>query len=154
LIASHAAFGQVSLTRWHAPFLTSGQITALAGTEETAASLVSQSVAEYVRIKPSTTIMVVGAQIPAKWLPAIRGVRFLRLSDDEARTHLEQCGRLLFINRFGLGTSDRATVEIGEGGDCTQSGFDLRFHRSPDGWHLDDEVHGGFGGGVSDCHCR
>jgi hypothetical protein len=155
LMICHVTFGQVSLTPNHAPFLTSDQLTVVATTESAARSIVSQALAEHVRSFPHKTTTVIGAQIPENWLPAIPGVEFLRLADDAARAHLQQCGRILYINSFRLLTDELATVAVAEGNSCSNSGLDLRFRRVADDWRLEtDGVPGGFAGGTSECACR
>jgi len=154
LIICSVTFAQVSLTPNHAPFLTSDQLTTIGTTEAAASSIVSQALAEHVRIFPRKTTTVIGAQIPEDWLPVIPGVRFLRLEDDAARAHLQECGRILYVNLFRL-TDDVATIAVAEGNSCSSSGLDFQFRRLADGWHLvTDGVQGGFGGGASGCACR
>ena len=145
LLTCHAAFGQILLTPNHAPFLTADRLRAVAMTEEAAASIVSQG-SRHVRTFPNKTTTVIGAQIPENWCHRFQGYAFRRLTDDAARAHLQQCGRLLFVNSFSLVTNELASVAIEEGNRCGGSGLDYRFRRSKDGWQLEtDGLHGGFG---------
>ena len=154
LMICHVAVAQISLTPSHAPYLTSDQLTNIATTEAAASSIVSQALAEYVRIFPDKSTTLIGAQIPENWLPAIPGVRFLRLADDAARAYLQQCGRILYVHLFRL-TDDLATISVADGNICGDSGLDFRFRRLADDWHLvTDGVGGGFAGGSSECACR
>lgn len=115
----------------------------------------SQALTNYIRVFPKTTTTVIGVQIPEPWLPTIPGVRFVRLTNDAARTHLQQCGRLLFINAFNARTSDAVTITIADASRCSMTGLDLRFERSADGWHLKtDGVPGGVVSGKTDCGCQ
>src|SRR5215813_8883209 len=144
LMICHVAVAQVSLTPSHAPYLTSDQLTNIATMEAAASSIVSQALAEYVRTFPNKSTTLIGAQVPANWLPAIPGVRFLRLADDAARAHLQECGRILFVHLFTL-TDDLATITVADGNICSDSGLNFRFRRLADGWHLvTDGVGGGF----------
>jgi hypothetical protein len=148
-------FAQVSLTPTRAPFLTSDQLTAVVGDDSAAATIVSEALTYYLHVFPNKAVTLIGAQISENWLPKLPGVRFIRLTDDAARAHLQQCGRLLFVNSFKLLTSDAATIAIAEGNRCTVGGSDLRFNRSADGWHLETGVlPGGFVSGGSDCPCK
>jgi len=155
LMICQVAFGQVSLTPHHAPFLTSDQIAAAVRTEAAASSIVSQALAERLRIFPNNTTTVIAAQIPENWLPAIPGVQFRRLTDDAAREHLQQCGRILYVRSFGLLTDKLATIVVEEGNACSGFGQELRFRRVADGWHLETDFFGSVLGGVtSGCDCR
>ena len=55
------------------------------------------------------------------------------LTDDEARAHLQQCGRLLFIGSMNR-SGDMVRIAVAEGTRCAKSGVDLQFQRSADGW--------------------
>ena len=149
---SQAAFGQVSLTPDWAPFLTTDQLIAVVGTDSAAAAIVSQALAYHVQMSPNKTTSVIGSQIPEHWLPSIPEVRFARLTDDEARTHLQQCSKLRFVSYFKLVTPDVATMSVGEVGQCFRSVLDLHFKRSADGWHLETGFGGG-GSGGGHCAC-
>jgi hypothetical protein len=150
LMIGHVAFGQVSLTPNRAPFLTSDQLTAVALTERAAASIVSQALAEYLAVFPNTTTTVIGAQLPDDWLPTIPGRQLVRLTDDAARAHLQQCGTLLWVHSFSLETNDVANVAIAQSNRCSISGSYFRFRRSGDGWQSEGMV-SGFGG--TECSC-
>ena len=148
------AFGQVSLTPEGKPFLTSDQLTAVVETEAAAAAIVSQALAYFVRGFPNKTTTLVASQIPESWIPVVPGVKFIRLTDDAARAHLQQCGRLLFVDSFGPLGGDAVAIAIAEGGQCATSGVALRFRRLSDGWHQDTEgPQGGFGSRMSHCPC-
>jgi hypothetical protein len=95
---------------------------------------VSEALAYHLSVFPNTTTTVIGLQIPEHWLPLIPNVRFDRLSEDAARAHFQQCGKLLFVNSFTLLTNDLATIAIWEGNQCQGGGLDVRFIRSADGW--------------------
>jgi len=155
VVMTSPAVGQVSLTPSRAPFLTSDQLTAVVETDAAAATIVSQALAYFVRVFPDTTTTLIASQIPPNWVPEIPGVQFIRLTDDAARTHLQECGRLLFVNSFGPPTSDAIAIHIAEGSRCTTSGLMLRFNRSANGWHRDaDGIQGSSVGGTNHCPCR
>ena len=148
-------FSQVSLTPDRRPFLTADQIAAVFETPTAAAAIVSESLAHHVRVFPNKTTTVIGTQIPEHWLPASPVKGFRRLTDDAARAHLQECGRLLFVNSFTLSPSDVVTIDIAEGSRCSISGLTLRFNRSADGWRLDlTGLGGGFASATSHCPCK
>ena len=154
---SHAVFGQVSLTPNRGPFLTTDQLIAVMGDETTAAAIVSQALGEFLRwrrLDPNVSKTVIGSQIPVSWLPLVTNVEFFRLTDAEARTHLQQCGRLLFVNSFSL-TGGVVDIAVADGNRCSIGGLDLRFDRAADGWRLQTGgVPGGFVSGQSGCPCK
>ena len=150
-----AAFGQVSLTPDRRPFLTSDQLTAVVETDAAAAAIVSEGLAHFLSVFPDKSKAVIGAQIPENWLPETPGVQFTRLTDDAARAHLEQCGRLLFVNSL-QSARDTATIAIAEGNRCSVGGMDVRFIRSPNGWRRDTGgvAGGSFHGATAHCQCK
>lgn len=153
IACSVSAHAQLSLTPTRV-FLSADQIARAAGNDNSATSLVSQALAEHIRIFPDKTTTVIGAQISEDWLPAIDGVHFQRLNDDAARSHLQQCGRVIFIQSLQL-NADFATVAVAEGNRCSDSGLNLQFRHAAAGWRLErDGVHGGFASGQGECGCR
>jgi hypothetical protein len=154
LTLSRGASGQITLTRERAPYLTADQITAEAASESTAATLVAQALAEWMRLHPNTTTPLIASQIPEQWLPTIPGVQFVRLSDDAARVHLQECGKLLFVHSLKLTAIEQATVGLADGTPCSVQGMFLRFQRLRDGWHFVTEgVDGGFVSVTGHCQC-
>jgi hypothetical protein len=163
LLTGGATFGlgQVSLTPDRRPFLTANQLIKAMGDETTAVAIVSQALAETFWWRPNMTPTVIGSQIPAGWLPLIPNVTFVRLTDDEVRAHLQQCGRLLFINSLNR-SGDVVSIAVAEGTRCVDSGLDLRFHRSADRWQSETApdvngnigLPGGFAGLTGGCSCK
>lgn len=152
LMIAASVHAQLSLTPTRI-FWSADQIVRTTDGEDGARVLVSQALEEHVRTFPNKTTMVIGGQIREHWLPSIDGAHFQRLNDDEARTHLAQCGRVLFIGSVKV-DGDRATVSVGEGNRCSASGMDVRFRHSVDGWQLQrDGVQGGFVSSLGHCGC-
>jgi hypothetical protein len=150
----HAVFAQISLGPERRPFLTADQLTAVVGSESEAGAIVSRALLYGIRGFATKTTTVIGAQIPEKWLPVIPGVQIVRLSDNDARAHFQQCGRLLFVNSFTRAESDVVVIDVAEGNKCQIGGWSLRFNRRADGWRLvRDGIPGGFGSGAGDCGC-
>jgi hypothetical protein len=148
------ASAQISLTPDRAPFLTADQLTATAGSDDAAAAILSQALAEYIRIFPSETTTVIGAQIPERWLPTHPELRYLRLTDEQARAHLQQCGRVLYVQSFSAITPERITITVAAGNRCNVSGLDFPFRRLELRWRLDTQgARGGFSSGMSHCGC-
>jgi len=155
ILFSHPVFTQITLSPQKRPFLTVEQLTAVVESESAAGDIVSKALAYRFRVSPHKTTTVLGAQIPEHWLPIIPDVRFVRLSDDAARAHDQQCGRLLFIGSLTRMASDVVEISVEEGTWCDSGGTVLRFNRTAVGWRLEENrIHGGFAGGVSGCTCR
>src|SRR5262245_54072415 len=150
---SSLVLGQVSITRYHPAVLTAEQLRAAAA-DDTAASLVSQALAKYVRTFPRETDLL-ASQIPENWVPQIAGVQFMRLSDDAARAHLMQCGEILLIKALSV-ANESATVSVATTGLCRDSGLDLRFRRTANRWlPAEDGLSSGFGNGTAcEIQCR
>jgi hypothetical protein len=145
LAIGHVGLAQISLSR--KPFLTSDQITAALGGQSAAAAIVPQALAEQVRVYPTKSRAVIGAQIPDEWLPMVPDGPFTRLADDEARTYFGQCGKLLFVDRPTRTADGAASIDVVEGHKCGVSGQTLRFaHASAgDAWRLTTDLHQGRG---------
>ena len=123
----------------------------LTGMPARSITLVGPAATNRPRPQPSCDL---GAQIPEAWLQAIPGVRFTRLTDEAALNQFQHCGRLLWVDSFKVGLDGTAVIAVAEGYSCQFSGQEYRFHRSPDGWFLDEGFGGGFGGGSSGCACK
>ena len=154
-MVGHVVFGEISVGCCHAPFQTADELTAVMDSESEAGVVVSRALLYAIRSFPNKTTAVLAGQIPEKWLPVIPDVQFVRLSDDAAKTHFQQCGRLLFVNSFKRATNDIVAIDIAEGNKCQWIGSSLRFNRTAEGWReIDDGVPGGFASAGSDCDCH
>jgi hypothetical protein len=152
-VGGHAD-AQISLSPSRGPFLTADQLVTIAEGESAAAQIVSRALEYQLRPFPAESIALIGAQIRENWLPAIPGVRFLRLADDEARASFERCGVFLWVNAFTRVTDSLVVIRIEKGNKCSSFGEELRFNRTKDGWHLDEDgPRSGFGGGGTHCGC-
>jgi len=121
---------------------------AAAGSDAAAATLLSQALAEYARIFPAETTTVIGAQILEKWVPTLPEVRCLHLTDEQARAHHKQCGRLLYVHSFRTVTPEVVAVAVAAGNRCMVSGLDFQIRLLESGWQLEigrlETVPGGF----------
>jgi hypothetical protein len=115
---------------------------------------VSAAIRDFLRILPTKTVPVIAAQIPEKWLPASPDVQFVRLSDEAAPAHFQQCGRLLFVRSIQRPSSDGLVVSVAEGNKCYSTTVNFRFSLTADGWRLEERgVRGGVAGGAIECGC-
>jgi hypothetical protein len=153
-LLAHAALAQVSLAG-RPPLLTADELAAILGGESQARAVVSRALREEIRSLPGKTLTVIGAQIPEEWFPAIPGITFVRLSDDKARTHLQECGRLVFVYSLTRTTTNVADVAVAEGNACSLAGQHLRFTRSVNGWRFEHRRdRNSWSEGGSHCGCR
>ena len=121
---SLAVFGeallcQISVDPGRVPLQTADQLSAFVGSDPAAATTVSAAIRDFISILPTKTASVVAAQIPEKWLPASADSQFVRLSDEAARAHFQQCGRLLFVRSIERLSSDGLVISIAEGNSVT-----------------------------------
>ena len=85
-VCSQKLFSQISLGPERGPFYTADQLTAVVGSESAAGSILLAAIRDFVRMFPAKTATVIAAQIPEKWLPAIPGAQFVRLSASPQNT--------------------------------------------------------------------
>ena len=152
-VFGEALLGQISVDPGWVPLQTADQLRALAGSEPAAATTVSAAIRDFIRIMPTKTASVVAAQIPEKWLPASLDVQFVRLSDEAARAHFQQCGRLLFVRSTERPSSDGLVISVAEGNKCHSTTLRFRFSLTTDGWRLEPGVRGGVAGNAFECSC-
>jgi hypothetical protein len=154
LVAGARAQAQLRLGPSTAPFPNASAIIEAIGSDEAAASVVSQSLTDWLRVTPNATPIVVDAQIPARWRPALPDVRFTEVTEEAARALVARCARLLVVHRVTR-TGDTASVSVGEMWKCGGSGIEDTFRQTADGWRPPEPpgTSGGFVSGV-ECSCR
>jgi hypothetical protein len=81
------------------PLLTSADIIAKIGTEADAHH-VFVTILTHAMANRSHREFFLASQIRSKWLPALKGVEFVRLADTEIARHLSSCGQYWFIDRL------------------------------------------------------
>ena len=167
-----AAFVTIQIDAWAqapyeargGPLLDAEQIVAAAGSENAAAEIVRNAIAQdAVRrfINPSRTsdVALVDSQWHEPWAPKAgvlnaadaRRVRFIRMAPAEAAAHYQHCGHLLLLRGFAL--VDRSlTVQIVDESLCSSSGTQLTFTKVDGHWRLQGEPHG-FADTRSPCAC-
>jgi hypothetical protein len=135
-------------------FISADQLRAAVGGDAAAAEIVSAAIRRFFTIWPESPTTVIASQIPQRWLPAIDGVQFARLSDPDAISYFTACGRLLCIEDSPRLEANVATITIARGNKCRSDGAGFRFENSGDGWH---EIYGqgqGFGTARGECGCK
>jgi hypothetical protein len=118
-VFGEALLCQISVDPRRVPLQTADQLRAFVGSDPAAATTVSAAIRDFISILPTKTASVVAAQIPEKWLPASADSQFVRLSDEAARAHFQQCGRLLFVRSIERLSSDGLVISIAEGNSVT-----------------------------------
>jgi hypothetical protein len=132
------------------PLLTLSDIVAQTGNEVDAAAVVSSVLR---RAFPASdqprTIVLIGLQISAHWLPDIRGVQFVRLSEEDLKSW-PRCSKYWYVSALRR-IDRRLTMTLAEGNRCRVSGRDYQFDL--DARTFVDEVESGFVSGTADCGC-
>jgi hypothetical protein len=142
--------GQTTPAAGDRPLLTSNDIVAQAGSEVDAAAVVSSVLR---RAFPASdqprTVVLIGPQIDAQWIPDIRGIQFVRLSDEDLKAW-PRCSKYWYV--FAIRKIDGlVTMTLAEGNRCEASGRDYRFDL--DTRTFVNEVESGFVSGMSHCSC-
>jgi hypothetical protein len=136
------------------PFMSANQLVEAAGSGSEAATIVMPALTSNVWALKKTTKLI-GSQIPEHWLERAPDVAFTRLSDDEARAHLQRCGQLLYVDRFSRPADDEAVVLIAVVSDagCSMIGSNYFFDRTIDGWQRASGLGGGYLNAALHCSC-
>jgi hypothetical protein len=142
------------------PLPTADQIVANAGSEADATDLMRQVLRNFFPVHARSdngAVYVLASQLRPEWLPDVPQVRWVRLAEQEATTHNEQCGRLLLVQWVRPFSIDRLSLAISGGTKCHSRGAMPSFVRRSGRWEFAGGIAGDITGGIvgdGDCPCR
>lgn len=128
--------------------LVSTDIIGIIGSDADARAVIAQVLAEAAHLRAT---VVLASQIRREWLPVMRGVDFVRLSDSEIRPFLSGCGRYWIITNVQR-TQNVVRLRLGLKCGCTSRDYTASFDGNI--WRVRLNGQGcGCSGPQPDCPC-
>ena len=150
IVAVALALGATMAAQSARPDLTTQDIEMAVGDEPQARAMVSEMLTDLLSGRGAATIAVLSSQLPEECLPAINGIEFVRISNEEATARLDAC--LSYVTVWHVRRSAHELfLSIQERERCRSRGRDRHYTLDGTDWKRSTGRVSGGGSVTTDC---